>query len=233
MRRSLGEGRQSAMKVPTGKHRHAPNIPPVRRCRRRFCAAGDADNGFSARPLWSLHDRRARPIRPLRFVIEIDGDDHAEENVCRADPRFPHCRPRHGRRPGARHRQGGQQARAEDRDRRLPFVDLGKVLGFKRDAHSVPMLAIVSISGGSYALAVDDVLDTEELVIKPAAPAVMAAGVYAGQTLPDSGLPMLLLDCAGIAAIAGLHFTRTANVEEIEVAEVEDKTAALLLYIQR
>ncbi|MEG3146089.1 chemotaxis protein CheA [Sphingomonas sp. RT2P30] len=122
----------------------------------------------------------------------------------------------------------GDTPTATVRDRRLPFVDLGKVLGFKRDAHTVPMLAIVSISGGSYALAVDDVLDTEELVIKPAAPAVMAAGVYAGQTLPDSGLPMLLLDCAGIAAVAGLHFTRTANVEEVEVAEVEDKTAALL-----
>ncbi len=45
-------------------------------------------------------------------------------------------------------------------------------------------------------------------MIKPAAPAVMATGVYAGQTLPDSGLPMLLLDCAGIATVAGLQFGR-------------------------
>lgn len=38
-----------------------------------------------------------------------------------------------------------------------------------------------------------------------ASPQVMATGVYAGQTLPDSGLPMLL-DGAGIAAAAGLRF---------------------------
>jgi two-component system chemotaxis sensor kinase CheA len=66
---------------------------------------------------------------------------------------------------------------------------------------------------------VDAVLDTEELVIKPAAPCVMATGIYAGQTLPDSGRPMLLLDCAGIAADAGLVFER-------ELIEVEEETAA-------
>jgi two-component system chemotaxis sensor kinase CheA len=122
----------------------------------------------------------------------------------------------------------GDTPAATVRERRMPLVDLGQVLGFVRDPHTVPMLAIVSVSGGSFALAVDDVLDTEELVIKPAAPAVMAAGVYAGQTLPDSGLPMLLLDCAGIATVAGLQFTRTPVAEDVEVEEVAEKKAALL-----
>ncbi|MFA5965817.1 MAG: chemotaxis protein CheA [Sphingomonas sp.] len=122
----------------------------------------------------------------------------------------------------------GDTPAATVRERRMPLVDLGQVLGFVRDPHTVPMLAIVSVSGGSFALAVDDVLDTEELVIKPAAPAVMAAGVYAGQTLPDSGLPMLLLDCAGIAAVAGLQFTRTPIVDDVDVEEAAEKSAALL-----
>ncbi|WP_333999691.1 chemotaxis protein CheW [Sphingomonas aurantiaca] len=47
----------------------------------------------------------------------------------------------------------------------------------------------------------------------------MATGVYAGKTLPDNGLPMLLLDAAGIAAVAGLRFTpviaAAAVVEEV------------------
>ncbi len=114
------------------------------------------------------------------------------------------------------------------RDRRLPLVDLGRVLGFARDTGSAPMLAIVGVSGGSYALAVDHVLDTEELVVKPAAPAVMAAGVYAGQTLPDSGLPMLLLDCAGIAATAGLQFTREAALDEVLAEDLADTSSTLL-----
>ena len=51
--------------------------------------------------------------------------------------------------------------------------------------------------------AVDAVHDHEELVVKPAAPAVMAAGLYAGTTLADDGRPILLLDPSGMAKCAG------------------------------
>lgn len=120
----------------------------------------------------------------------------------------------------------GDTLTATVRDRRMPLIDLGDLLGFApRDP---AMLVIVSVSGGSYALAVDSVLDHEELVIKPAAPAIMATGIYAGQTLPDSGLPMLMLDCAGIAHVAGLVFTRAAAPEEDAVVEVVPGVQALL-----
>jgi two-component system, chemotaxis family, sensor kinase CheA len=117
------------------------------------------------------------------------------------------------------------------RERRMPVIDLADLLGLERDAgEGGQMLAIVSVSGGSYALAVDTVLDNEELVIKPASPAVMSTGLYAGQTLPDSGLPMLLLDCAGMASVAGLNFNRDANqgFDEQEAQQEETGTPALL-----
>ncbi|MGN6280044.1 MAG: chemotaxis protein CheA, partial [Sphingomonas sp.] len=114
------------------------------------------------------------------------------------------------------------------RDRRLPLVDLGAMLGIGGQQEP-SMLAIVGVPGGAYALAVDDVIDNEELVIKPAAPAVMAPGIYAGQTLPDSGEPMLLLDGAGIAAVSGLQFNREALVSDVETEdEVEPSMPALL-----
>jgi two-component system, chemotaxis family, sensor kinase CheA len=98
------------------------------------------------------------------------------------------------------------------RERRMPLLDLAALLGLAHDAGAAPrMLAIVGVGAGSYALALDTVIDNEELVIKPASPAVMATGVYAGQTLPDSGLPMLLLDCAGMARVAGIDFSRDLN----------------------
>ncbi len=108
------------------------------------------------------------------------------------------------------------------RDRRMPMVDLATQLALARAATLIGgrKLVIVGIGAGSYAIAVDSVLDTEELVIKPAAPAVMSSGLYAGQTLPDTGLPMLLLDCAGLAADAGLVFAREAidDLASVEVA---------------
>jgi two-component system chemotaxis sensor kinase CheA len=123
----------------------------------------------------------------------------------------------------------GDTPAATVRDRRMPLVDLGGVMGVPRSCDGPTMLVIVSVVGGSYALAVDTVLDNEELVIKPAAPAVMASGIYAGQTLPDSGLPMLLLDCSGIAAAVGLEFTREVLGEEA-IEEEPAETASALLF---
>jgi two-component system chemotaxis sensor kinase CheA len=118
------------------------------------------------------------------------------------------------------------------RDRRLPLVDLGTLLGIAGPERAEPeMLVIVGVVGGSFALAVDAVLDNEELVIKPAAPAVMAPGFYAGQTLPDSGRPMLLLDGAGIAAAAGLHFTREACAGETAEAQAAEPGQRALLFL--
>ena len=115
------------------------------------------------------------------------------------------------------------------RDRRLPLVDLAALLGLACSDRGDPeMLAIVGVPVGAYALAVCDVLDTEELVIKPAAPAVMAPGFYAGQTLPDSGEPMLLLDGAGIAAAAGLHFAREIAAQPADESAAEPVMPALL-----
>jgi len=116
------------------------------------------------------------------------------------------------------------------RERRLPLVDLAGLLGLERPETGAQMLAIVNIGEGSYALAVDTVLDNEELVIKPAAPVVMSTGLYAGQTLPDSGYPMLLLDCAGLATAARLNFHRDAALEDEEeavAAEAEGMPALL------
>lgn len=121
---------------------------------------------------------------------------------------------------------------ASVRERRMPLLYLSDMLGLPASTardEGVQMLAIVSVSEGSYALAVDTVLDNEELVIKPASPAVMSTGLYAGQTLPDSGLPMLLLDCAGMAKVAGLDFNRGEQIfeEEEEVAEAPGLPALL------
>ncbi|MCW3835595.1 chemotaxis protein CheA [Sphingomonas canadensis] len=120
------------------------------------------------------------------------------------------------------------------RDRRIPLIGLGRLLGISADARDEgQMLAIVNIGKGSYALAVDTVLDNEELVIKPASPAVMSTGLYAGQTLPDSGLPMLMLDVAGMAAVAGLDFSRglgDAGADEDAAGETEVPGVPALLF---
>ncbi|SFR97143.1 Hpt domain-containing protein [Sphingomonas jatrophae] len=86
---------------------------------------------------------------------------------------------------------------------RQAVVDLAGLLAL--EAGPAPLLVLVRPAGGArFALAVATVLDHEDLVVKPAAPAVMATGLYAGVTLPDDNRPMLLLDPPGLAIAAGI-----------------------------
>jgi two-component system, chemotaxis family, sensor kinase CheA len=117
-------------------------------------------------------------------------------------------------------RIGGEQV-VFIRGVRLPVVNLGRFMGLTEDAE--PGLLVVLRAGGGerYALGVEAVHDHEELVVKPAAPALMASGIYAGTTLPDNSRPMLLLDVAGIAAAANVR--RDQSVAEEEEAPVQKR----------
>lgn len=107
------------------------------------------------------------------------------------------------------------------RGERMALVDVPALLGLDdRAPASRKMLAIVGIRGGAYAIAVDEVFDIEELVVRPAAPPVMACGLFAGQTLPDTGVPMLVLDPAGIASASGITFARQSPIDEDVPTEV-------------
>ena len=105
------------------------------------------------------------------------------------------------------------------RGKRVPEVALADVLGL---ASEVPEdernLVVLRPAGGDvYALAVDRIHDHEELVVKPAAPAVMATGLYAGTTLADDGSPILLFDPAGLAEVGGVKLE--AQERAVRVAE--------------
>ncbi|MEP7316826.1 MAG: chemotaxis protein CheW, partial [Sphingomicrobium sp.] len=115
------------------------------------------------------------------------------------------------------------------RGRRVPEVSLADVLGLASDIPDEQRTMVVLRPAGTdvYALAVDRIHDHEELVVKPAAPAVMATGLYAGTTLADDGSPILLFDPAGLAEVAGVRLevqdraTRIAEAQAI-VAVRED-----------
>jgi two-component system chemotaxis sensor kinase CheA len=115
----------------------------------------------------------------------------------------------------------GGAAFATVRGRRLPLIHLRESLGRAPcgDPGGQSLVLLRPAGADLYALAVDDIRDHEELVVKPAAPAVMAAGLYAGTTIGDDGRPVLLLDPPGIAARAGLALHRRAAESEAVPAQ--------------
>jgi two-component system chemotaxis sensor kinase CheA len=126
---------------------------------------------------------------------------------------------------------GGAQI-ARIRGDRLPVVDLAKLLGLEThiDRKHAILVVVRASSGERYALAVDSVQDHEELVVKPAAPAIMATGVYGGTTLPDNGRPMLLINPAGVAQVAGVRAQQEQIPARIEVREAPVETVPTLLF---
>jgi two-component system chemotaxis sensor kinase CheA len=119
------------------------------------------------------------------------------------------------------------------RGRRVPEVSLAEILGIESGvAEKDCTLIVLRPAGGDlYALSVDRIHDHEELVVKPAAPAVMATGLYAGTTLADDGSPILLFDPAGLAQVGGIKLEtleRASRIAEAPVAADSRSTAVLL-----
>jgi two-component system chemotaxis sensor kinase CheA len=119
------------------------------------------------------------------------------------------------------------------RGRRVPEVSLADILGIdsKVDEKDRTLVVLRPAGGDVYALAVDRIHDHEELVVKPAAPAVMNTGLYAGTTLADDGSPILLFDAAGLAHVGGVKLEvqeRSARIAEGPEAAGSAATQVLL-----
>src|SRR6185312_16130605 len=119
------------------------------------------------------------------------------------------------------------------RGRRVPEVSLATILGIDSAVEEKDRsLVVLRPAGGDvYALSVDRIHDHEELVVKPAAPAVMATGLYAGTTLADDGSPILLFDAAGIAQVGGVRLEMqewTARIAEGPTQAASKSTPVLL-----
>jgi len=123
------------------------------------------------------------------------------------------------------------------RGEQFPLLRLEAILdceaGEDEDADERAVVIVRPGQGQSYAISVAAIHDHEELVIKPAAPPIMATGLYAGTTLPDSGQPVLLLDVQGVMAAAAIDASDVERSEGDGPGAPEDEVremAQLLLF---
>jgi two-component system chemotaxis sensor kinase CheA len=119
------------------------------------------------------------------------------------------------------------------RDKHIPCVALAGVLGIENDRSEQMLVVIRLVGGDQVGLAVDQVIEHEELVVKPLAPIVMACGFFVGNTLMDDGSPVLMLDVSGIARAAGMirevERSQLMRVDEEERKEAEKRRIPVLL----
>jgi two-component system chemotaxis sensor kinase CheA len=119
------------------------------------------------------------------------------------------------------------------RDQLLPLVTLGELLRLER-TEAVPVSATVvvtAVGSGTLGIVVDDVYDTEEIVVKPVAPILRHVTMFSGNTILGDGSVIMILDPNGVARSAGVSATRAqrgTGDEAATGARSDDQTALLL-----
>src|SRR5262249_17822432 len=74
------------------------------------------------------------------------------------------------------------------RDRLLPLVDLGRILGLRtEDEIQNGFIVVTQVGSQRFGIVVDRIYDTEEIVVKPVAPILRGLSVYAGNTILGDG----------------------------------------------
>ena len=116
----------------------------------------------------------------------------------------------------------------------LPLVYLRaqfKLADQNQEGGSV-FLLVLQAEGRQFGLVVDEILDTEEIVVKPLGRELKGLTVYAGATIMGDGRVALILDVMGIARRVGLlneHSAGVAFQSELKTAQAASARQSLLL----
>lgn len=111
------------------------------------------------------------------------------------------------------------------RDRLLPVVSLAALLGLPESDAEERFVVVAQAGSFSFGIVVDDVFDTEEIVVKPVAPVLGGVPVYSGNAILGDGRVIMILDVNGIAALGVGDVERDQRRTETEDS-VEDDGAA-------
>ena len=104
------------------------------------------------------------------------------------------------------------------RDQLLPLVSLSGLLRmdsagphFANRPASDTTVVVTAVGNGLLGIVVDEVFDTEEIVVKPVAPLLRHITMFSGNTILGDGSVIMILDPNGIARSAGVSLRQTAE----------------------
>lgn len=117
------------------------------------------------------------------------------------------------------------------RGRLLPLVHLSALLGIGNGRREGDYVLIARAGNISFGLVVDNIFDTEEVVVKPVAPILKALTVYSGNAILGDGAVIMILDANGIASSIGIAGENDGgDALAVPVREVAQDTDAMLLF---
>jgi two-component system, chemotaxis family, sensor kinase CheA len=119
------------------------------------------------------------------------------------------------------------------RNRLLPLVHLESILGLPSkplDDSSERFVVVSQVGNFTFGIVVDQVFDTEEIVVKPVAPILKHLSVYSGNTILGDGSVIMILDPNGVAnATASVQDTEQSESTELARKGVETRDVEAML----
>jgi len=119
------------------------------------------------------------------------------------------------------------------RNKLLPLLQLGPTLQLEAAKTEDPsFVMVIQVGERRYGLVVNDVLDTEEIVVKPLATILRDVNVFSGATILGDGSVVLILDPNAMSERAGtLEEKQSEDVDDTATAaDAQGERCAMLLF---
>lgn len=119
------------------------------------------------------------------------------------------------------------------RDKLLPLVQLGPTLQLEAATEeNATFVMVIQVGERRYGLVVNDVLDTEEIVVKPLASILRDVDIFSGATILGDGSVVLILDPNALSERAGnmLEEKVEESAEDAMAESAQGQKVAMLLF---
>ncbi|MBM4096702.1 MAG: chemotaxis protein CheA [Planctomycetes bacterium] len=113
----------------------------------------------------------------------------------------------------------------------MPLIETAEVLGCSPEESFEEAFSVVVVHAEKrqFALKVDRILDSQEIVVKPLPTLLKGIPSYSGTTLLGDGSIALIVDPVGVARLAGLHGRRGEALAVAEAAKPVESRSLLLV----
>lgn len=109
----------------------------------------------------------------------------------------------------------------------LPLVNLATVLQLPMSSSDLLYFVVIDAESYRFGLIVDQIEDTQEIVVKPLSKQIKSLEVFAGATVLGDGSAALILDAVGVARYAGIQ----PSFNQIIAAEPTPENRQLILIV--
>lgn len=111
----------------------------------------------------------------------------------------------------------------------LPLVDLREQLGLAPVERGATFIVVLQADGRQFGLVVDEILDTEEIVVKPLGEQLRGIALYSGATIMGDGRVALILDANALAKAAGMMSDTSGTAKGTSMPNAAVERSALLV----